>query len=185
QNKPIDETPETTKTTKTTTTKKSPTKTTSEAPKTATIVAGDLIGKSYEEAVAYLQGLGLTNIAPPKDGPQAIDGEEGLVTDVSPTGKTEFDDLITLTVSVPFGQIADPPAPNVAGPATVQVNDMFTVQGFASTCPAGLSIGGFQISFNDPSLAKLVGTATTSGAQIEALAPGELEVTYSYTCDGP
>ena len=172
-----------------TTTSKSPTTTTTSPPpeKTSeTIDASQIVGvMTYEEAVAYLNGLGFTNIAPAKSGAPVPDDEVGLVTDVSPSGNTQFDELITLTVSVPYGEIGTPPAPTIAGPTTVQVGDTVVLQGFASgTCPAGLNRGAYDVHLSDTSLAQLTGTPSASAAELTTLNEGTLEVTYTYICEG-
>ena len=176
-----EETPTTSKTTSTTKTTKPPTEDT-----TAVIDASSIVGAmNYDEAVAYLDGLGFTNVAPARSGAAVPDDEAGLVTDVSPTGDTSFDELITLTVSIPFGEVGAPGAPTVGGPTTVNVGDTVVLQGFASTCPAGLSLGAYEVQLSDPSLAQLAGSPSSSGVSLTTLKEGILNVTYSYKCDGP
>lgn len=151
---------------------------------TGEIDASQIVGSSYDEAVAYLQGLGFTNIADPQSGSQVPDDQVGLVSDVNPKGdRVPFDQQIVLTVNVAFGTIADPPAPT--GPETVNVGDSFAIQGFASACPTGLQIGGYEVQISDPEIGRLTNTASQSGAQIQALKAGEMTITYTYTCDGP
>ncbi|MFC5337306.1 protein kinase domain-containing protein [Leucobacter denitrificans] len=175
------ETPTTSETEKPTETTKPPTE-----PTSAAIDASSIIGAmTYDEAVAYLNGLGFTNIAPARSGAAVPDDEAGMVTDVSPSGETEFDELITLTVSVPFGEIGTPGAPTIGGPSTVNVGDTVVLQGFSSTCPAGLTLGAYDVQLSDPSLAQLNGSASSSGVSLTTLKEGELKVTYTYRCEGP
>ena len=169
--------------TKPTSTKPKPTETT-QAPETSAVVnANEVLGKSYEEAHGYLDGLGFKNIAK-KDGSPVPDGEVGLVSDVSPQGKTEFNELITLTVNIAYGSIPTPGAPSVAN-STVTVGDPIVLQGFASSCPAGLQLGAYEVQLSDEKLAQLSNNASASGATLRATAEGSLQVTYSYRCEGP
>ena len=159
-------------------------KPTTEPPKptSATIDAGQVVGKSYDEAVGYLSGLGFNNVTQ-KSGKAVPDDQVGLVSDVSPSGKTQFDELITLTVNIAFGDIPTPGAPSVQN-STVSVGDPIVLQGFASSCPAGLSLGAYEVQLSDGSLAQLTSNATSSGATLKAMAEGTLRVTYSYRCEG-
>ena len=179
--KPTETSQTTTKPTKTTT---KPTETTTPPPVTSgSIDSNQVIGKSFEEAKGYLEGLHFTNIAK-KDGSPVPDGEVGLVSDVSPTGEAEFNELITLTVNVAYGTIQTPGAPGVAN-STVKVGDPIVLQSFASACPAGLQLGAYEVQLSDESLAQLTNNASASGATLRATAPGTLNVTYSYRCEGP
>ena len=182
EKKPVDTSSTPPKPTKTTTTPK-PTKTTEAPVTTATIDEGQVVGRSFEEARGYLAGLGFSNIAP-KDGSPVPDDQVGLVSAVSPTGKTEFNELVTLTVNVAFGTITTPGAPSVAN-STVKVGDPIVLQSFASACPAGLQLGAYELQLSDQSLAQLTTNASASGATLRATAPGTLELTYTYRCEGP
>lgn len=179
--KPAETSKTTTSTSKTT---KPPTKTSEPPVTSATIDRTQIVGKSYDEAVAYLNGQGFTNIAAPQSGEAVPDDQVGRVSEVSPSGKTEFNQLITLTVTVPFGQIADPVAPSVAGPSTVKVGRSITLQGFSAGCPAGLQQGAYEVQLSPNTLAQLDGNATSGGAKLTALEAGTLSVTYSYRCEG-
>ncbi|GAA1314194.1 protein kinase [Leucobacter albus] len=169
-------------TTKPTKTTPKPTKTT--APVTsATVDESQILGKSYDEALGYLTGLGFTNVTP-KDGSPVPDDQVGLVSAVSPTGKTEFNELITLTVNVAYGTPPTPPAPTAAS-ATATVGGTIVIKALRAECPAGLSVGGFDVQLSDPSLGQLANNPSASGVTINALAPGTLNITYSYRCEGP
>uniref|UniRef100_UPI003A8AED30 protein kinase domain-containing protein n=1 Tax=Leucobacter sp. BZR 635 TaxID=3378705 RepID=UPI003A8AED30 len=104
---------------------------------TATIEEGQVVGRSFDEAVAYLNGLGFSNITP-KDGSAVPDDQVGLVSAVSPSGKAEFNELVTLTVNVAYGSAAAPSAPTASN-ATVKVGDPIVLQGFHGQCPAGMT----------------------------------------------
>ena len=169
-------------TTKPTTTK--PTKTTAPPPvTTGDVDEAALIGKSYAEAEGYLTGLGFTNITS-KDGSAVPDDQVGLVSAVSPTGKTEFNQLITLTVNVAYGTPPAPPAPTAAS-TTATVGGTIVIKSLRSECPAGLTVGGFDVQLSDQSLAELANNPSASGVTLNALAPGTLDITYSYRCEGP
>lgn len=158
--------------------------TSSPAPVTsATIDASQVVGKSFEEAKGYLEGLNFTNVAR-KDGSAVPDDQVGLVSDVSPQGNTEFNELITLTVNIGYGSIAAPGAPSTAN-STVTVGDPIVLQGFASACPAGLQLGAYEVQLSDSKLAQLTNNASASGVTLRATAEGTLNVTYSYRCEGP
>ncbi|WP_083506680.1 protein kinase [Leucobacter sp. G161] len=158
--------------------------TSSPAPVTsATIDASQVVGKSFEEAKGYLEGLKFTNVAR-KDGSAVPDDQVGLVSDVSPQGNTEFNELITLTVNISYGSIAAPGAPSTAN-STVTVGDPIVLQGFASACPAGLQLGAYEVQLSDSKLAQLTNNASASGVTLRATAEGTLNVTYSYRCEGP
>lgn len=158
--------------------------TSSPAPVTsATIDASQVVGKSFEEAKGYLEGLKFTNVAR-KDGSAVPDDQVGLVSDVSPQGNTEFNELITLTVNIGYGSIAAPGAPSTAN-STVTVGDPIVLQGFASACPAGLQLGAYEVQLSDSKLAQLTNNASASGVTLRATAEGTLNVTYSYRCEGP
>ncbi|MBP6686009.1 MAG: serine/threonine protein kinase, partial [Leucobacter sp.] len=149
----------------------------------ATIDASQVVGKSFEEAKGYLEGLNFTNVAS-KNGSAVPDDQVGLVSDVSPQGKTEFNELITLTVNVAYGTVPAPGAPSAAN-STVTVGDPIVLQGFASACPAGLQLGAYEVQLSDSKLAQLTNNASASGVTLRATAEGSLNVTYSYRCEGP
>ncbi|GAA2835730.1 serine/threonine-protein kinase [Leucobacter komagatae] len=178
--KPTETKSTSTKTTKPPTT---PTKTTPPPVTSGTIDAGKIVGMSYDEAAAYLDGLGFSNVTP-KNGSAVPDDQVGLVSDVSPTGKAEFNELITLTVNVAFGTVNTPGAPGTPN-STVKVGDSIVLQGFASSCPAGLQLGAYEVQLSDESLAQATTNASASGATLRATAAGTLNVTYSYRCEGP
>lgn len=182
EKKPVDTSSTTPKPKPSTTTPK-PSKTTEPPVTTASIDEGQVVGRSFDEARAYLEGLGFSNVMP-KDGSPVPDDQVGLVSAVSPTGKTEFNELVTLTVNVAFGTISTPGAPSVAN-STVKVGDPIVLQSFASGCPAGLQLGAYELQLSDQSLAQLTTNASASGATLRATAPGTLEVTYTYRCEGP
>ncbi|WP_084767297.1 serine/threonine-protein kinase [Leucobacter komagatae] len=157
---------------------------TTEPPVTSGMVdESKIVGMTFDEAYGYLTGLQFTNIAQ-RDGSAVPDAEVGRVSAVSPTGNTEFNELITLTVNVAFGTPPTPQKPSVAN-ATVTVGDPIVVQGFRAQCPAGLTVGAFEVQLSDSSLAQLTNNASANGATLKALAPGKLDLTYSYRCEGP
>ncbi|QBE48909.1 protein kinase domain-containing protein [Leucobacter triazinivorans] len=156
---------------------------TTEAPTTGAIDRGEVVGKSAEEATAYLNGLGFTNVST-QPGSQAPDDEVGLVTEVNPSGsRVPFDQAIVLTVNVPFGDVAQPPAPT--GTDTVDSGQAFTLSLASNVCPTGLTLQGYTVTA-DPSNALASVSGSTANLQAPTLDPGAddatITVTYTATC---
>ncbi|WP_024356969.1 protein kinase domain-containing protein [Leucobacter chironomi] len=178
-----DEKPTTTTSTPKTTTKKP---TTTKPPTTGVVDNAALIGKNIEEAVGYLAGLGFTNVSP-QEGNAAPDDQVGLVTAVNPTGdKVPFDQPITLTYNVAFGQAGQPAAPTTANPE-VNSGQAFTAQlaTAQSFCPTNFTVQNYAVSVTGAgSLAGVSGA--TANLQAQTLNPGDengtITVTYSATC---
>ncbi|UOQ59388.1 protein kinase [Leucobacter rhizosphaerae] len=175
------DTPKPTTSTTKTTTSKTPTTTTPPAPTTGVVDANQLVGMNIDEAVGFLQGQGFTDVraaaGDPSDTP-------GVVTAVNPTGeKVPFDQTITLTHTVAFGDIPAPNAPN--GPANATVGDTVTLQGISGTCPAGLgSPTNFQVLLSsvDGAAGTVTSPASGGSAQVKVTAAGVLSVTYTFDC---
>ncbi|WP_336660126.1 serine/threonine-protein kinase [Leucobacter sp. USHLN153] len=179
--------PDPTPTTTTTTKSPKPTKTTEPpAPTTGEIDPGQVVGKSVEEATAYLNELGFTNVVP-TEGNAAPDDQVGLVTDVNPTGsRVPFDEPITLTYNVAF---ADPNAPSAPNPntKTVQSGESFALTlSSTNVCPTGLSAQGFTVTPSTGSLSSV--SQNTANLVAPTLEPGDddatMTVTYTVTCSG-
>ena len=168
----------TTSTTKKTTTSKPPTTTTPPAPTTGVVDGNTLVGMNIDEAIGYLQGLGFADVRPADGDPSDT---PGLVTAVNPTGdKVPFDQTITLTHTVAFGEITAPNAPN--GPATATVGDTITLQGISGTCPAGLgSPTNFQLALSGAS-GDITSPVAGGSAQVRVTSAGVLSVTYTFEC---
>ena len=157
-----------------------------EEPETAAVVRGDIVGNNVDEMVAYLEGLGFTNVTKQPGNPSPED-QVNLVSSVTPTGSAvELSQTITLTHNVAFGDASAPPnAPNA--PKEVNVGDTFMIQGISSpgSCPAGLSAAAYEVNF-DPAdgIVHLVSGVSGGSAQAEARGEGEVLVSYTVTCSG-
>jgi hypothetical protein len=68
----------------------------------ATISAGDYIGKSSDDAVAQLKQKGFTNVTATEGKPALDSSKAGKVYDVSPTGDQQFSTPITVTYYAPI-----------------------------------------------------------------------------------
>ncbi|WP_336992166.1 serine/threonine protein kinase [Leucobacter sp. VD1] len=178
-----DEKPTATTSTPKTTTKKP---TTTKPPTTGVVDSGAIIGKNIDEAVGYLTGLGFTNVSP-QEGNAAPDDQVGLVTAVNPTGdKVPFDQPITLTYNVAFGQAGQPAAPTTTN-AEVNSGQAFTVQlaPAQSFCPTNFTVQNYAV--NVAGTGSLTGiSGATANLQAQTLNPGDpngtITVTYSATC---
>ena len=149
-------------------------------PTTAEIDAAVVVGMTVEEATAYLNDLGFDDVR--TEAGAAVPPEQaGRVTSVNPTGaKVPFTKTIKLVYSVAFGEINAPATPT--GPGTVKVGDTITVQNISGTCPTPLQPGNFVLSF-DSALAQLVSdVSNNSNAQLKAIAPGVLTISYTFDC---
>ncbi|WP_416444389.1 protein kinase domain-containing protein [Leucobacter sp. HNU] len=169
--------------TKTTTSTKPTTSKTTEPPKptTGVVDSAKLVGMNADEAKAYLEGIGFTNVRTEAGNP-GPDDKVNTVTEVNPTGNdVPFDEAIVLTFSAKFGDAAKPGTPT--GPATVQTGQTFAVQGITASCPTGLTVDSFDVKVTGGTL---VNSPSQGSAQIQAgTAAGPLTVSYTYTCSGP
>ncbi|WP_449281917.1 protein kinase domain-containing protein [Leucobacter sp.] len=175
--------PERTTTPPPTTTTSTPT--TTQAPTTGEIDRSEVVGKTAEDATAYLNGLGFRNVST-QPGNQAPDDEVDIVTDVNPSGsRVPFDQAIVLTVNVAFGEVAQPPAPT--GTDSVDSGQAFTLSLATNVCPTGLTLQGYNVTA-DPANALASVSGSTVNLQAPTLEPGAddatITVTYTVTCQG-
>lgn len=151
--------------------------------KTAAVIAADIEGKQIDAAVAYLEGLGFTDVVGEPGNPTE-DALVGQVSNVTPTGqKVKLSQRITLTYNVGFGD-ATAPANGPQAPAEVTVGDTFTIQGISSTnsCVSGMT-STYAVIFEPANgLATLVGGVNGGSAQVKANAAGTLLISYTVTC---
>ena len=177
------DTPTTSKTTTSKTTK--PTTTTPPEPTTGAVNGDDVVGKNVDEAVAYLNGLGFTNVTT-EAGNQAPDDQVNLVTSVNPTGgSVPFDEPITLTYNVAYGDAPQPGAPT--GASSVKSGAAFTVALPTYVCPTGMQVANYNVTVaGDGSLASISGTTANLVAnELEDGADdGSITVNYTVTCQG-
>ncbi|MBK0422008.1 serine/threonine protein kinase [Leucobacter sp. CSA2] len=158
---------------------------TSEAPTTGVVDENSLIGMKYKEAEAALQAAGFTNIAL-KPGSQAADDQVDLVTAVTPSGgQVPFDERITLTYNVPFGQVTAPGTPT-ASPSTVDAGGTVNVSWPVASCPTGLTLQAYNVSISGdgsgPGSTQTPGVAVKANALEPGTSDGKITVTYTYTC---
>lgn len=153
----------------------------------AEIVSSNFVGKNADEVVGMLTEMGFTDVVKQPGNPMP-DGQENLVSDVSPTGKkVKFSQKITVTYNVRFDDAVAPAAPKVAS-EQVNSGDAFTATlSSAGVCPAGLSAGDFVVTVNGAgSLASLSGS--TANLQAGTLSPGApndtMTISFTVTCQG-
>lgn len=167
------------------TTTKPPTTTEPPVPTTGVVDEGQLIGMNIDEAVGFLQGQGFSNVKP-QPGNQAPDDQLNLVTDVNPTGdRVQFDQLITLTYNVPFGEVSAPGAPT-ASPATVNAGGVSNVSWGVASCPTGLTLQAYNVSIGGDGAGsgsvQSPNVAITANQLEAGAADGSITVSYTVTC---
>ncbi len=179
-----DKTPTTSSTSKKpTTTSKKPTTT---APVTTGVVdETQLVGRNVDEAKAYLEGLGFSNVRT-NPGNQAPDDQVNLVTDVNPVGdKVPFDQAITLTFNTPFGDVNTPEAPT-ASPTTVDSGAVTNVSWKVASCPTGLTVQAYNVSIegagSGPGSVQSPGVAITANTLTSDDGDQQISVSYTVTC---
>jgi len=153
----------------------------------AEIDESDFLGKNVDEVVGMLTEMGFTDVVKQAGNP-AEEDQVDLVTAVDPTGKkVKFDQRITVTHNVAFGDAGTPAAP-VSPSAQVNSGDAFTVTlSSANVCPAGLTASDYTVSVTGAgSLASLSGS--TANIKAGTLSPGApddaINITYTVTCQG-
>lgn len=171
----------------TSTPKTTPPKTTTPPPVTSGVVnEAEIVGKPLEEAMAYLTGLGFSNVKP-QAGNQTAEAQVNLVTSVNPTGeKVPFDQLITLTYNVPFGEVATPATPNKPSPETVDSGGTSNVSWGVASCPAGLSLQTYNVTIegdgSGPGSVQTTNVTITANQLSEGADDGTISVSYTVTC---
>ena len=151
-----------------------------EEPTTGEIDEATVVGMRLDDAKAYLEDLGFTDVRP-VEGAAVPEDQAGIVTNVNPTGeKVPFSQTIVITYTVPFGPIAAPSKPS--GPATVKVGDTFTVQNISGSCPTPLQVGNYVLNGVDTGIAQLVSDVSNGSVQIKATEAGTLTLSYTFDC---
>lgn len=167
--------PEPTKTTQTTT------KPTTTAADSAAIDSKDLIGKNVDEVVGLLEGRGFTNVEKQAGNP-GPDEDENKVTGVNPTGqKVKFDQRVVVTYSVRFGDVAKPATPT-ANPTTVTTGGQANVSWAVATCPTGLTVQAYTLTYGGPVADGPGSTQSTNVTLVAGAEAGTATVTYTVTC---
>lgn len=172
----------------TSTPKTTPPKTTTPPPPVTSGVVNEaeVVGKPLEEAIGYLAGLGFSNVKP-QPGNQTAAEQANIVTDVNPTGeKVPFDQLITLTYNVPFGEVATPATPNKPSPETIESGGTSNVSWGVASCPAGLSLQTYNVIIegdgSGPGSVQTTNVAITANQLSEGADDGTISVSYTVTC---
>ncbi|GAB3040532.1 hypothetical protein GCM10027052_22150 [Parafrigoribacterium mesophilum] len=169
----------------------SPTPTPSPTVTTVSIVKGDFVGKTADEARDLLQSLGM--IADVQEGSSAQNPNDvGKVYDVNPTGNLDKGTQVTVKVwsampeptapSAPTVKSADPPANGgvyVPGSkVTVQWDDY-------KGCPASTSLTAYRVSVNgQPSPDNPIPATTRTTTFNLPAEPGDTTVSYLAECSG-
>ncbi|NLB47894.1 MAG: serine/threonine protein kinase [Microbacteriaceae bacterium] len=167
--------PEPTKTTQTTT------KPTTTAADSAAIDSKDLIGKNVDEVVGLLEGRGFTNVEKQAGNP-GPDEDENKVTGVNPTGqKVKFDQRVVVTYSVRFGDVAKP-ATTTANPTTVTTGGQANVSWAVATCPTGLTVQAYTLTYGGPVADGPGSTQSTNVTLVAGAQAGTATVSYTVTC---
>ncbi|MCS5715898.1 protein kinase [Herbiconiux sp. CPCC 205716] len=143
----------------------------------------ELKGKSFADASAVLDGLGLSasrvvgNAAPSAD-------QVDVVYQATPVGNVDPGTTIQLTV---YGDVIVPDAPSSA-PTTdsgsVEPGEDFTVSWSSYSCPSGTTLDGYTLQATNATLQAEPGTATS--AEFTATGPetSTIEIKYQVTCSG-
>ena len=153
-----------------------------EEPTSGSIVAGDYVGLTCDDAVAALSRNGFTSISC-EDGSPAADDQAGTVTAVSPTGDAvDFDQQITLTVATRFGD-AGAPSGAPQAPAEVPAGQQFQVtwNDQSGVCPTGTSLLEYRVQVNG-SGALVSEPGTGRSATVRADESGSVSVAFAVVC---
>lgn len=167
--------------TPTTQTSKPTTKPTTTAADSAAIDPAELIGKNVDEVVGLLEGRGFTNVEKQAGNP-GPDEDENKVTAVNPTGpKVKFSERIVVTYSVRFGDVATPAAPT-ANPTTVTTGGQVNVSWPVATCPTGLTVQAYTLTYGGPVADGPGSTQSTNVTLTAGGQAGTATVSYTVTC---
>lgn len=159
--------------------------TTTPAPETTGVVdEGQLLGMNVDEAKAFLEGQGFTNVRTTAGGQVLKDSPDlNRVTDVNPVGdKVPFDQAITLTFNSAFPEVSAPPAPDGK---TVDSGAAFTLSLTPNGCPTGLTQQGYTVEVSgDGTLASVSGTTANLQARVleAGASDGTITMKYSVEC---
>lgn len=162
----------------TTTSATTPTQTTATD---AEILEADFLGRPVDEVKGELEAMGFTDIETVAGDP-APDGQENLVTAVNPEGaKVKFTQKITLTYSVKYGEATKPGTPTTSTPA-VETGDTINISWPVATCPTGLKVQAYTLSFSGPVTGGPGSTKDTNVTVKAGTSVGTIAFAYSVTC---
>jgi eukaryotic-like serine/threonine-protein kinase len=168
-----------------------PTPTPSPTITTVSIVKGDFVGKTADEARALLQGLGM--IADVQDGTIANNPDDvGKVYDVNPTGNLDKGTQVTVKVWSAIPEPSTPSAPTVKSSEPPDNGGVYvpgskvTVQWAAyQGCPTNTNLTAYRVSVNgQPSPDNPIPASTTTTTFTLPAQPGDTTVSYLAECSG-
>ncbi len=169
----------------------SPTPSPSPTVTTVSIVKGDFVGKTADEARALLQSLGM--IADVQDGTIAQNkGDVGKVYDVNPTGNLDKGTQVTVKVWSAIPEPSTPSAPTVKSSDQPPNGGVYvpgtkvTVQWAAyQGCPPNTTLTAYRVSVNgQPSPDNPIPPSTTTNTFTLPAQPGDTTVNYLAECSG-
>ena len=168
-----------------------PTPTPSPTVTTVSIVKGDFVGKTADEARGLLQGLGM--IADVQDGTIAQNpADVGKVYDVNPTGNLDKGTQVTVKVWSAIPEPSTPTAPTVKSSELPDNGGVYvpgtkvTVQwtGYQG-CPANTNLTAYRVTVNgQPSPDNPIPASTTTTTFTLPNQPGDTTVSYLAECSG-
>ncbi|SMQ75398.1 protein kinase [Agreia sp. VKM Ac-1783] len=179
--------------TKDTPTPKPSTPTPTPTANTVAIPESELVGKTFDEAAAILDGLNFELSASNVTGTAATSAEQvGTVYKVNPVGNVQRGTKIELTVYGPLPTVnapttapklvsVDAPTPPPSGQVPAGTGS-FTVSWSAYSCPSGTSLGAYSIVATNATVLSEPGIGTQ--ATLQATAAGPVTVAYTVTCSG-
>ncbi|MGD8193625.1 protein kinase domain-containing protein [Herbiconiux sp. P18] len=160
-----------------------PSVTPSPTPTRVAVSEADLKGKSFTDAAAVLEAMGLSanrvvgNAAPT---PEQVD----VVYQATPVGNVQPGTTIALTV---YGDVIVPDAPTSAPTTTtntVEPGEDFTVSWSSYSCPSGTTLTGYTLQATNATLQAEPGTATSAQFKATGPATSTIEIKYQVTCSG-
>ncbi|MEO6943420.1 MAG: protein kinase, partial [Lacisediminihabitans sp.] len=169
----------------------SPTPSPSPTVTTVSIVKGDFVGKTADEARALLQSLGM--IVDVQDGTIAQNpGDVDKVYDVNPTGNLDKGTQVTVKVwsaipepSVPSAPTVQKATPPANGDKYVPGSQVVVQWAAYQGCPANTTLTAYRVSVNgQPSPDNPIPPSTTSTTITLPAQPGDTTMTYLTECSG-
>ncbi|MBN9612041.1 MAG: protein kinase, partial [Actinobacteria bacterium] len=148
-------------------------------------------GVDYQTVVQRLSDAGFTDVTP-QAGDPAADDQSNLVYDINPTGSmVNFSTPITVYYHVPFGALERPAQAN-SDTRTLTSGGQVTVRWDTPSCPVGLTLQSYNLSYDDPSGAIAdapasvqagTNTATITAKELQPGTPAsQIIVRYTFVC---
>ncbi len=162
-----------------------PTTTAPPVPTTGVVDEGQLVGMNVDEAVSFLGNQGFSNVRKAA-GNMAADDQVNLVTNVNPTGdRVPFDQAITLTHTVAFGDVSAPAGAPTASPSTVNSGEATNVSWSVAACPTGLTVQAYNVTIENgtgPGSVQTTNVSVTAPTLQEGDSDQTMRVSYTVTC---